>query len=623
MLNIIASAYNRSGVRVDNFLKSLNQQSLRRSLYTITVVDYGSSSGHADNLRRICKDNKANYIFVETEKWFSRSRALNIGIRRSRRQEYILCTDVDIVFHPGCLQRVYDTLLSDENKFIVADCYGLSDDYTDVPISNADFEELRSKARKFDENAIGALQAFSKKWIEKVRGFDESMEVWGAEDTDLQRRALDDGLQNYRIVDCPVLHQPHKKWQETIKDWGLPEYYSGPKWQHNVSKVGTSITKNTECDWGQDTLPKKLSGILISGEESDFHIEGCVGSLVTACDEVIFINTLDDPNHRIVQTAKKFGDKVKVFHHPHPREPWHRDYSVMRNMSLCHAEGEWCFFIDIDERIDKKDAANYRILAENSIYKAFTFHQKNYFPDWYEGPDVHIDNMHVKMFKRIRGIKFDGHVHEGVLLSLRAAGHEDKIAVAPFKTYHHAWRGNRQKYENKRHHEGLIMNARGKPHERLEVLAYEGYLPDSSDEIVGKIVENLKGATVLDLGGGTGKVTLAAARKGFISTCADYSELQLNKAINEFDKHPEIKERIGTRHVDGENLDSGDRSFDTVVLANTVGFSSFNVLSQAVRVASKRVVVTLPIEDKCPAGFRIVSSEIVDNTVVLVIDKDF
>ena len=52
-------------------------------------------------------------------------------------------------------------------------------------------------------------------WFFKVRGFDERMKFWGAEDGDLWKRAKLDGMDCYRIndleeTDAEIYHQFHK-----------------------------------------------------------------------------------------------------------------------------------------------------------------------------------------------------------------------------------------------------------------------------------------------------------------------------------------------------------------------------------------------------------------------------
>jgi len=231
------------------------------------VVDYGSTPEHSCMVERYCREFDANYVMIETDKWFSCSRALNFGIRLSKtNHKYIICTDIDIIFNKNVISRVKEELDSGDNTFVVSDCYGLPQ-CTVKYDSDSDFDDLFSKSTKRQPQSIGALLATSRDWWFKVRGFDETMELWGAEDTDLYERAKKDGLKIIRITDAPILHQYHEPWQENIVKMGWPRELCGAKYEHNFSKVGSSIVKNDD-GWGMDriTSSPKLSFILTRGD---------------------------------------------------------------------------------------------------------------------------------------------------------------------------------------------------------------------------------------------------------------------------------------------------------------------------------------------------------------------
>ena len=88
-----------------------------------------------------------------------------------------------------------------------------------------------------------------------------------------------------------------------------------------------------------------LSACLIVRDE-ERCIGACIASLRGLVDEVVVVDT--GSSDATPQLAQRLG--ARVFHHP-----WKDDFSLHRNQSIDHAEGDWCFIVDADEVVEPGD----------------------------------------------------------------------------------------------------------------------------------------------------------------------------------------------------------------------------------------------------------------------------
>lgn len=93
----------------------------------------------------------------------------------------------------------------------------------------------------------------------------------------------------------------------------------------------------------QNKDPVYLSAIVISRDEEEY-IKGCLGSLDFA-GEVIVVDT--GSRDQTIKTAKDLGAKVIK------ADP-QASFADWRNLGLSHAQGEWVFYLDVDERVGRK-----------------------------------------------------------------------------------------------------------------------------------------------------------------------------------------------------------------------------------------------------------------------------
>jgi glycosyltransferase involved in cell wall biosynthesis len=185
----------------------------------IVVSDYGSQN--CEEVERLARDMGCTYVHTDSELW-SRSRALNTGIVASRG-EFVLATDADIIFAPETHAITVDLLWKFPGSLQLKQCRDLSeyiglDDLDNL--ERADWQSLSETAHTRPRWGMGGLAACSRKTADRVRGYDERMVIWGAEDNDFGKRVrATGGILNW-ITDpaAQIFHVWHPPFMQTNPD---------------------------------------------------------------------------------------------------------------------------------------------------------------------------------------------------------------------------------------------------------------------------------------------------------------------------------------------------------------------------------------------------------------------
>lgn len=159
----------------------------------IIVSDFGSidSTGY----REAIESEGARYIRTETDGVWSRSRALNAGLRVASG-EIVATTDADMVFTPGTFKRVVSDMTNDPNQFVVMQCHDLPEgiDHSSIESGHYSWEQLVSLSTLRPRWGMGGMIAVPRHAFVACRGLDERMEIYGGEDIDFARRMRRVGL---------------------------------------------------------------------------------------------------------------------------------------------------------------------------------------------------------------------------------------------------------------------------------------------------------------------------------------------------------------------------------------------------------------------------------------------
>src|SRR6516225_12200315 len=83
------------------------------------------------------------------------------------------------------------------------------------------------------------------------------------------------------------------------------------------------------------------------------NLPACLQSAADLVDEIIVVDT--GSTDRTKEVAARFHARIFDF-------LWVDSFAAARNESLCHATGQWVFWLDADDRLDEANRARLREL---------------------------------------------------------------------------------------------------------------------------------------------------------------------------------------------------------------------------------------------------------------------
>lgn len=239
-ISAIIVVKDRGKERIENCINSIK---LNKLVKEVILIDYGS--------KKPIKTELAKVIRYDKNEVFNKSHALNLGIKASK-EEFIMTVDCDMIL----TKEIHKIL----NKHLDENCFIINTDVRRINISDIpnwdkswDWYETGSNISKLNSKANGGMQVFSRKWIEKVNGYDEDLILFGAVDNDLVYRAQLSGL-SIIDINSPIYHQEHlKRKEENLdkQDREKAEFIRKLKAQYIWEKVEKNMIKG-KTPWGGD-----------------------------------------------------------------------------------------------------------------------------------------------------------------------------------------------------------------------------------------------------------------------------------------------------------------------------------------------------------------------------------
>jgi len=193
-MSVVIPVRDRGGSRLRNCLRSLQLQSVEG--IKVIVVDYGSTQENHLTIMETAESFNCTVYRCKTDKIWSMSISRNIGLRRTiERKKNIgrfACTlDVDCILERDVIKTVLNLHKKEPRSLVVSTVWWLPS-MTEEKLGEIklprDYDHLH-KIGSPRTAGHGALMSAKIDWWKKVRGFDERMRGWGADDDDIKKRA--------------------------------------------------------------------------------------------------------------------------------------------------------------------------------------------------------------------------------------------------------------------------------------------------------------------------------------------------------------------------------------------------------------------------------------------------
>ncbi len=159
-------------------------------------------------------------------------------------------------------------------------------------------------------------------------------------------------------------------------------------------------------------------------------------------------------DNKTTDRTREILDEMSI---PHSDFQWTHNYADAKNLLVKELEGcDWMIFLDDDEMYSDdggKALVEFVRSIDNPNIHGLEIPMKQKYPSWNTEPEDYMKefgfNPHLSVFKK--GYQFVNKIHESV-----AVPEENRIKFQFFVDrnifiYHHAWKGNREKYEAPKH----------------------------------------------------------------------------------------------------------------------------------------------------------------------------
>ena len=311
----------------------------------VVVVDYGSRN--PDEVRSVVEAAGAHLLRVETEGRWSRARALNHGIRRAARSDRILTTDSDNLYGPRTVEEILDAIRSHpdpERLYALVQCRDLPPELPTRELGSLDWQRMERAARPVSREGAGGCACFPRSFVEDVRGYDERMEWWGAEDNDLLSRAESRGLETVWIDrdDARIYHVWHESMEATLAE--DREFRQTVARNRTLLRTSRTAYRNLGSWGGLPSPPPPVSVVIVTRDRAHLlrkAIDSTLGQSRQNFELVVVDDGSTDDTRRVVDD---FDDpRIRYLHQPAAGIP------VARNLGVREARGEYVCIMDDDD----------------------------------------------------------------------------------------------------------------------------------------------------------------------------------------------------------------------------------------------------------------------------------
>lgn len=315
--------------------------------HDVVVSDYGSADEQGN--RRIAEAEEAQHVYTDCggdEPW-SRSRALNIGFAHARGS-VLMCTDADMIFTPNSLARVADIVLRHPNTTALIECRDLPAGWDDAHIRASGYDwTTYERVSKFRGRwGMGGLIALSSDTFDRVRGLDERMHTYGAEDLDFGQRSQWAGNRVLWVDDPDVrmFHMWHPS--EDRRSHEDPEFKAIVDFNRDILWNDTSVTRNSVAWRASARDSRPLVSVTITTRDRPAMLRDALNSVLAQTVQDFEIVVVDDGSvtrdaERVVES---FNDnRIRYFYQSAAGIP------SAHNKAILKSRGHWIANLDDDD----------------------------------------------------------------------------------------------------------------------------------------------------------------------------------------------------------------------------------------------------------------------------------
>ena len=449
--------------------------------FELIFVDNGSGDGTVEELKGLgvrgwgLEQNRPERVIVAVN---AENRgfpaAANQGIRAATGEQILLLNN-DTIVTTAWLRRMLRAMESNPAIGMVGPVSNFVSGQQQIEgvgsresgVGEEGNDELRARIEEFarkwgaandgrlieTERLVGFCLLIRREVIDRIGFFDERFGIGNFEDDDYCRRAREAGFNLVIAADSFVHHFGGRTFIGSGVDHGAlmrrNERLFREKWMNGrESRVQGPGPEAADADQSSGTRPSTLSpqlSLCMIARDNERTIGAALEVIRRFVDEIVVVDT--GSKDRTPEIAASLGARVFQF-------PWCDDFSAARNESIRHALGQWIFWMDTDDTIDEENARRVRGLAEQASRPSpqpsprtgeeaglpiiggpqpstlnpqplpiLGFLVKVRCPVAGSNGDTEfIEVDQVKVFRNLPAIRFEGRIHEQVLMAIRCAG---------------------------------------------------------------------------------------------------------------------------------------------------------------------------------------------------------